>query len=57
MEDSEINQLAARLVQKMMEPANCDALAQAIAKQMCHFAQEYASDMQRLGERLDSRHY
>jgi hypothetical protein len=56
MEDSEINQLAARLVQMMIEPANRDALAQAIAKQMCHFAQEYALDMQKLGERLDTRH-
>jgi hypothetical protein len=57
MDDSEVSQLAARLVQKMMEPANRDALAQAIAKQICHFAQEYASDMPRLGERLESRHY
>lgn len=56
MDDSEVSQLAARLVQKIMESANRDALAQAIAKQMCHFAQGYASDMQKLGERLESRH-
>jgi hypothetical protein len=57
MDDSEIDQLAARLVQKMMESANRDALAQAIGKQMCHFAQGYASDMQKLGEQLETRHY
>jgi hypothetical protein len=57
MDDCEIDQLADRLVHKMMEPANRDALAQAIAKQICHFAQEYASDMQKLGERLETHHY
>jgi hypothetical protein len=40
-----------------MEPANCDVLAGAIAKKLHHLTQEYTSEMQRLGERLDTGHF
>jgi hypothetical protein len=54
VDDSEIDRLATCIVQKMMEPSFRDTFAEAIAKELRLLAAEYRTDMEKLGERLDS---
>jgi hypothetical protein len=57
MEQEEIERIAARVVEKLLEPAACGALAIAIARELRQMGMEYEHDMARLGERLDAQHF
>ena len=57
MEKEEIERIAARVVEKLLEPAACGALAIAIARELRQMGMEYEHDMARLGERLDAQHF
>ena len=57
MDEREIEEIAARVVKKLVEPANCSALAEAVAKELRRLATQYASDMQKIGETLEGRHF
>ena len=51
MNEAEIERLAAKVVEKLMEPGNLQALASAIAKDLRLFRMEYGHEMAKLGER------
>jgi hypothetical protein len=53
MNEREIDQLADRVVAKLMEPEHRNALAEAIAHALRECATEYSRDVANLGERLD----
>ena len=57
MDDSEIERLATRVVEKLTEPSNRQALASAIAKELSLLSMQYGSDIAKLGERLDRKFY
>lgn len=53
MDDNEIDQIATRVVQKIMESPLRDVFAAAIAMQLRGLARQYDREMVDLGERLD----
>jgi len=53
MDDAEVDRVAARVIEKLMEPRSCQVLASAIAKELRLLTMQYASDMTKLGDRLD----
>jgi SepF-like predicted cell division protein (DUF552 family) len=61
MKEAEMDQIAqkvaANVVAKLMEPEFQDGLAEAIAKQLRQLAGQYSSDLAKLGERLEDRHF
>lgn len=57
MDEAEIECIAARVVEMLMEPRYLQALSGAIAKDLRLLATQYGADIARLGERLDARHY
>lgn len=57
MDDSEIERVAARIVDKLSRPENLQALARAIAEELRLRMLEQDAELARLGERLDSGHY
>jgi hypothetical protein len=57
MDERDIERVAARVVEKLLEPTACGVLASAIAKQLRQMASQYESDMSRLGERLERQHF
>jgi len=57
MDEQEIEEIAARVVKKLIEPPNCCALAEALAKELRNLGTQYASDIQKLGEGLEGRHF
>ena len=57
MDEDEIDRIAARVVEKLMEPSNRQVLASAIAKELRLLGIQHGSEMGKLGERLDSRFY
>ena len=57
MEKEDIERIAARVVEKMLEPATRGMLAIAIARELRQMGLEYKHDMARLGERLDAQHF
>lgn len=53
MDDAEVDRVAARVIEKLMEPRICQVLASAIAKELRLLLMQHSSDMSRLGDRLD----
>ena len=56
MEKEDIERIAARVVEKLLEPETRGMLAIAIARELRQMGLEYEHDMARLGEWLDSQH-
>ena len=56
MEKEDIERIAARVVEKLLEPETRGMLAIAIARELRQIGLEYEHDMARLGEWLDSQH-
>jgi hypothetical protein len=57
MEKEDIERIAARVVEKLLEPGARGALAIAIARELRQMGLEYEHDMAHLGERLDAQHF
>ena len=57
MEQEEIERIAARVVEKLLEPETRGMLAIAIARELRQMGLEYEHDMARVGERLDAQHF
>ena len=57
MEKEDIERIAARVVEKLLEPATRGMVAIAIARELRQMGLEYKHDMARLGERLDAQHF
>ena len=57
MENEEIERIAARVVEKLLEPETRGMLAIAIARELRQMGLEYEHDMARVGERLDAQHF
>jgi hypothetical protein len=57
MEEGDIERIAARVVEKLLEPAACGMLASAIAKSLRQMAMQYEGEMSRLGERLEMQRF
>jgi hypothetical protein len=57
MEKEDIERIAARVVEKMLEPETRGMLATAIARELRQMGLEYEHDMAHLGERLDTQHF
>jgi hypothetical protein len=57
MEKEEIERIAARVVEKLLEPETRGMLAIAIARELRQMGLEYEHDMARVGERLDAQHF
>ena len=57
MEKEEIERIAARVVEKLLEPETRGMLAIAIARELRQIGLEYEHDMARVGERLDAQHF
>lgn len=53
MEERDLDILATKLVQKMMEPQNREALAQAIARALHLHQLDYRTGLAQLGDKLD----
>jgi len=56
MEKEDIERIAARLVEKLLEPETRGMLAIAIARELRQMVLKYEHDMARVGEWLDSQH-
>ena len=56
MEKEDIERIAARVVEKLLEPETRGMLAIAIARELRQMGLEYEHDMARVGEWLDSQH-
>jgi hypothetical protein len=57
MKDAEIERLATRIVEKLIEPCNRQTLASAIAKELRLLSIEQGSEVAKLGEGLDRKFY
>jgi hypothetical protein len=57
MEEGDIERIASRVVEKLLEPAACSMVANAIAKELRQMALQYEGDMARLGERLEAQRF
>ena len=57
MDAVDIERIASRVAEKLMEPLNRQALAEAIATELRRLGVRYAHDMEMLGQQLDARHY
>jgi hypothetical protein len=55
MNEYEMDQIASKVVEKLLESERLHALAQAIAVELRELSMESASDLERLGQRLDER--
>jgi hypothetical protein len=57
MDDADVDRIAARVVEMMMEPRHLQALSSAIAKELRLLAAHYSAETAKLGQRLDASHY
>ncbi len=57
MEERDIERIAARVVEKLLEPATCGMLASALAKELQQMASQYKDELARLGERLEAERF
>ena len=57
MNDAQIERLAAKVVEKLLQPDNRAALASAIARELRLLAREYRDELAELGERLDAKQW
>ena len=57
MDEADIERIAARVVEMMMEPRHLQALSSAIAKELRLLAAHYNAETAKLGQRLDASHY
>lgn len=57
MDDEEIDRIATRVIQKLMEPPLRDRLVEAVAEQLRSQTTRYERDMARLGQRLDHKQF
>lgn len=54
MDEVDVDRIAARVVEKLMETMNVQILSRAIAMELRQFGIKFVSETARLGERLDS---
>lgn len=57
MDEADIERVAARVAEKLMDPANLEELSRAIARHLRLLAVQYDADIAMLGRRLDGGHY